>query len=149
MTVNSEFEDFYLIKPALLPIICFGLSLLLLYQTWSTEKNFVTLALCLFIFGLIIMYFNFRSVFKITIDETKITKTFFLNRKKKFIPYSDILESKLEYVQGLQNETGSITLGYYHCVFKLKNDEIFILSPLNFKNYREIVKAISVNRSIA
>jgi len=149
MAVNSEFEDFYLIRPAFLPIICFGLGFLFLYQTWTTEGNFLTLALCLFVFGIILLYLNFKSVFKIAVEETKITKIMFLNGKKYFIPYSDIQESKLEHVHGMRSKAGDITLGYYRCVFKLKNGEVFILSPVHFKNYREIVKAISANRSIS
>jgi len=149
MTVNSKFEDFYLIRPALLPFICFGSGFLFLYQTWTTEKKFLTLALCLFAFGAILLYLNFKSVFRITVDKTKITKISFINGKTQFIPYSDIQESKLEHIQGMRNKAGNITLGYYHCVFKLKNGEVLILSPLQFKNYKEIVKAISVNRSIS
>lgn len=147
MTVNSKFEDFYLIRPALIPILCFGFSLLFLYQTWTTEGNFLLLALCLFAIGVCILIINFRSVFKIIVDDTKIIKTFFLTRRTQCILYSDIHESKLKFVTGLQTKAGGITTGYYHCVFKLKNGETFILTPLHFKNYKQLVKAIGINRS--
>lgn len=150
MKVVSEFEDFYLLRPALLPIICLGLSLLFLTQeVHEHETNPKLVALFLFIAGAFILIFNFRSVYKLAVDEVKITKIFLISRKTQLVYFTDIQESKLEYVSGMRTKAGFVSLGYYHCKFTLKDGNTFILTPLHFKNYKQIVKAISENRSIA
>jgi len=146
MKLTSKFDDFYLLRLVILPILFTGLSIWL-YNLNRPNINSINGAYFFLILAFLILIYNLATIFQIEIEETEIIKVSFLTRKKKVIPYSTIKSSKLDYTSGGETDAGTINPGYYKCVFILENDEKLIISPVYFENYKELIRAISHNRN--
>lgn len=151
MTVVSKFEKLYLLRNAFMPIICIGLGLLLIdikiYYKKDADVTFVVFFLL--ILGCLILLYNFNSIYKLIVEETTITKVYFLSRKTEIIYYTSIKSSNKEFIDGSYSpEVGKISSGYYRYVFNLEKNKELIVSPLYFKNYNQIVTEINNNISL-
>jgi len=148
MTIVSKFHTLYLIRKAIGPTLFAFLSLLFLYQGFSLN-NFFQIKISIFLFLVCISFsiINLKSIYKLVIEESSIVKISIFYGVKKYIALSSIKASHLDYIQGVATEAGQINPGYYECVLILENDKKLIISPEKFKNYSEIIKAISHNRT--
>ncbi|OXA76472.1 hypothetical protein SAMN05444397_1137 [Flavobacterium aquidurense] len=147
MIVVSKFEKLYLLRNAIIPIICIGLSGLLLdvkiYYKKDADVYFPIFFLL--ILGCLVLFYNLNSIYTLVVEEKTITKIFFLSRKTERISYASIKSSNKEFINGsYSSEVGQITPGYYRHIFNLENGEKLIVSPLYFKNYNQLVTEISL-----
>lgn len=150
MMIISKFEKFYILRIVLIPIICFGLSILLIDVkiNYKKEVDVIYPVFFLLILGCSVLFYNLNSIYKIIVKETTITKIFFLSRKRETISYSSIKGSEKEFISGgWISDVGQISDGYYQYVFHLVNKKELRVSPLCFKNYNELIMAINNNRN--
>jgi hypothetical protein len=148
MMVISKFEKLYLLRKAFIPIICIGLSFLLLDVKYYYKKDADVMfpVFFLLIFGCLVLVYNLNSIYKIILEEKTITRINFLSRKRENISYTSIKSSNKEFVDGsYMYEVGQITSGYYRYVYTLANEKKMIISPLYFENYNQIVKEINLH----
>ena len=148
MIVVSKFEKLYLLRKALIPIICIGLNFLLLDIKIYYKKDIDVIfpIFIILILGCFILLYNLNSIYKIIVEETTITKIYFLLRKSESISYISIKSSDKEFINGSYIfEVGQITPGYYRYVFNLEKNKKLIVSPLYFKNYNQLITAINLN----
>ena len=151
MTLTSKFEKLYLLQIVFIPLICFGLSLLLLDVKieYNKDADVILPIIILLTVGCLVLLNNLNSIYEITVAETFISKKYFLSGKKEIIPFETILSLKREHIDGGYNsEVGLISDGYYEYVFSLVNGKTLIVSPLCFNNYKELILSINQNRNI-
>lgn len=147
--IISKFEKLYILRILLIPIICIGLSILLIAVkiNYKKEADIIYPVFFLLIFGFLVLLYNLSSIYKIIVEERTITKIYFLTRKRENIPYTLIKSLEKEFISdGLISDVGQISDGYNRYVFHLLNGKKLIVSPLCFKNYNDIVIAINNNR---
>lgn len=150
MIVASKFEKLYLLRKAFIPLICIGLSLLLLDIKiyYKKDIDIIFPVFFLLIVGFLVLLFNLNSIYKLIVEESIITKIYILSRNKESIPYTSIKSSNKEFIDGgYIFEVGQISDGYYKYVFNLEKNKELIVSPLYFKNYNQLVTAINFNIS--
>lgn len=150
MTVVSKFEKLFLLRNAFMPVICFGLSLLLLDVKiyYKKDADVIFAIFFLLILGCLVLFYNLNSIYKLIVGEAAITKIYYLLRKTEIIPYTSIKSSEKEFIDGSYSpEVGQLTSGYHIYVFNLKNGKNLIVSPSYFKNYNQLVTAINFNIS--
>ncbi|WP_337968755.1 hypothetical protein [uncultured Flavobacterium sp.] len=148
MTVVSKFEKLYLLRIVFLPIICIGLSVLLVDVkiNYKKDADVIFPISFLLILGCLVLFNNLKSLYKLIVEEKKITKIYFLSRKKEIIFYTSIKSLDKQFINGSYiYEVGKISSGYYRYVFNLENDKKLIISPLNLKNYRQLVAEINLH----
>jgi hypothetical protein len=148
MIVVSKFEKLYLLRNAFIPIICIGLSLLLsdIKIYYKKDIDVIFPVFFLSILGCLVLLYNLNSIYKIIVEETTITKVYFLSRKTENIPYASIKSLNKEFIDGSFSDAGQITSGYYRYVFNLEKNKELIVSPLYFKNCNELITAINKMR---
>lgn len=149
MIIVSKFEKLYLLRNAFMPIICICLGLLLIDIKIYYKKDIDVIfpVFFLLIIGLLVLFYNFNSIYKLIVEETTITKIYFLSRKTEIIYYETIKSSNKEFIDGSYSpEVGQITSGYYRYVFNLEKNKELIVSPLYFKNYNQLIIAINQMR---
>jgi hypothetical protein len=148
MVVVSKFEKFYLLRNVLVPIICIGLSILLLDVKFNYKKDADVIFPIFFLlaFGSLVLLYNLDSIYKIIVDETTISKVYFLSRKTEIISYASIKSLDKEFIDGgsIAN-VGRISDGYHKYVFNLVNGKKLIVSPLCFNNYNQLIITINQN----
>ncbi|MBF2093075.1 hypothetical protein [Flavobacterium psychrophilum] len=147
MKVVSKFEKLYLFRKVLIPIICFGLSLLLLDVKlyYKKDADVIFAIFFLSILGCLVLLYNLNSIYKLIVEETAITKIYLLSGKKESIAYTSIKSSDKEFVDGSYSpEIGQITSGYYRYVFNLEKKKTLIVSPSYFKNCNQLITAINL-----
>jgi len=150
MTVTSKFENLFLLQVVFIPLICFGLGLLLLDEKIDYNKDSdVTLPIIILLMvGCLVLLNNLNSIYNIIVTEKFITKKKLLSGKKEIIPFESIVSLTREHIEGgYSSEVGKISDGYYEYVFSLVNDKKLIVSPLCFNNYTELIMAINHNRN--
>lgn len=150
MTVTSKFENLYLLQIVFVPLICFGLVLLLLDAKIDYNKDSdVTLPIIILLtVGCLVLLNNLNSIYNIIVTEKFITKKKLLSGKKEIIPLESIISLTREHIEGgYSSELGKISDGYYEYVFSLVNDKKLVVSPLCFNNYKELIMAINQNRN--
>lgn len=150
MTVTSKFENLYLLQIVFVPLICFGLVLLLLDAKIDYNKDSdVTLPIIILLtVGCLVLLNNLNSIYNIIVTEKFITKKKLLSGKKEIIPLESIISLTREHIEGgYSSEVGKISDGYYKYVFSLVNDKKLVVSPLCFNNYQELIMAINHNRN--
>lgn len=148
--IISKFEKLYILRILLIPIICIGLSILLIDVkiNYKKEADIIYPVFFLLIIGFLVLLYNLSSIYKIIVEERTITKIYFLTRKRENIPYTLIKSLEKEFMSdGLFSDVGQISDGYNRYVFHLLNGKELIVSPLCFKNYNDIVIAINNNRN--
>lgn len=148
MIAVSKFEKLYLLKNAFIPIICIGLSILLLDVKFYYKKDadIIFPVFFLLILGGIILLYNLNSIYRIIVEETTIKKTYFLSRKTEIISYAFIKSLDRKFIPGeTSSEVGRISDGYHIYVFNLENGKNLIVSPLCFENYNQLIIAINHN----
>jgi len=145
--MTSRFETLFLIRKSFLPTILVVVCIYLLYMHYTEGYGYINFAVIFLILSMLILFFNFNSLYKIIVEKTGITKVFILNRKREFIPFTSIKSSRLEFVTGAETEAGQITPGFYICIFTLTNGKEFLLTPQQYENYNQLIKQISENRS--
>ncbi|MCD0465071.1 hypothetical protein [Flavobacterium sp. ENC] len=147
MIVVSKFEKLYLLRKALIPIICIGLSLLLLDVKiyYKKDADVIFPVFFLLVLGCLVLLYNLNSIYKLILEEKKITKIYFLSRKTESIPYTSIKSLEKEFINGSYIfEVGQITPGYYSYTFNLEKDKKLIVSPLYFKNCNQLIREINL-----
>ncbi len=140
MKLVSKFENFYILRLLIIPVLFAGLSILLVTSKPNVALFFLVLAF-------LVLTYNLATIFQIIVEEKEIIKISFLTRKKKVIPYSVIKSSRLDFTRGVETDAGIINPGYYRCIFILENNEELIISPLHFENYNELIRVIGQNRN--
>lgn len=151
MTVTSKFENLYLLRIVFIPLLCIGFVLLLLDVKIDYNKNIDIIfpIIILSLIACLVLLYNLNSIYKIIVDETTITKIYFLSGKKEIIPFESIISLTREHIEGgYSSEVGKISDGYYEYVFSLVNDKKLVVSPLCFNNYKELISNINQNRNI-
>lgn len=147
MIVVSKFEKLYLLRNVFVPIICFGLSALLVdvKMYYKKDADVIFPVIFLLIVGVAVLFFNLNSIYKLIVDEKTITKIYVLSGKKESIPYTSIKSLDKEFIDGSYiYEVGQITPGYYEYKFSLGDDKELIISPSNFKNYNQLIAEINL-----
>jgi hypothetical protein len=138
------------LRIVLVPIICVGLSILLIdiKINYKKEADVIYPVFFILIIGCLVLLYNLNSIYKIIVEETTITKGYFLLRKRETISYAFIKSMDKEFISGgWISDVGQISDGYYRYVFQLVNGKELIVSPLCFKNYNELIIAINNNRN--
>lgn len=131
-----------------MPIICFGLSLLLLDVKiyYKKDADVIFPVFFLLILGCLVLLYNLNSIYKLIVEEKIIKKIYILSGKAESISYTSIKSSEKEFIKGsYSTEVGQITPGYYRYVFYLENDKKLIVSPLYFKNCNQLITEINLN----
>jgi energy-coupling factor transporter transmembrane protein EcfT len=147
MIVVSKFEKLYLLRNVFIPIICIGLSVLLVDVKiyYKKEADVFFPVIFLLILGCLVLFYNLSSIYKIIVEEKTITKIYFLSRKTEIISYMSIKSSEKEFVDGsYSTEVGQITPGYYRYVLNLEKNKKLIVSPLYFKNCNQLIAEINL-----
>lgn len=147
MMVVSKFEKLYLLRNVFVPIICIGLSVLLIDVKihYKKDADVIFPVIFLTIVGLAVLFFNLNSLYKLIVDEKTITKIYILSRKKERIYYSSIKSLEKEFIDGSHiYEVGQITPGYYEYKFSLEDGKELMISPSNFKNYSQLIAEINI-----
>ncbi|WP_163411589.1 hypothetical protein [Flavobacterium ajazii] len=147
MIVVSKFEKLYLLRNIFFPIICIGLSILLIDVKMYYKKDAdVTFPVTfLLIVGCLVLFYNLNSIYKLILEEKTIIKIYVLSRRKESIPYTSIKSLDKEFIDGSHiYEVGQITPGYYDYKFSLEDDKELIISPSNFKNYKQLITEINL-----
>lgn len=150
MMIVSKFEKLYILRIVLIPIVCIGLSILLIDVkiNYKNEADIIYTVFFLLILGFLVLFYNLNSIYKIIVEETAITKVCFLTRQREIISYAFIKSLDKEFISGgWISDVGQISDGYNRYVFQLVNGKKLILSPLCFKNCNELIIAISNNRN--
>lgn len=148
MIVVSKFEKLYLLRNVFVPIICFGLSALLVdvKMYYKKDADVVFPVIFLLIVGVAVLFYNLNFIYKLIVEEKTITKIYFLSRKTESIPYSSIKSLDKEFIDGSYIcEVGQITPGYYSYIVNLENDKKLIISPLYFKNCNQLIAKINLH----
>ena len=148
--IVSKFEKLYLLRITLVPIICIGLSILLfdIKINYKKDADVNLPIIILLIFGCLVLFYNLNSIYKIIVEETKITKVYFLSRKTEIITYESIKSLDKEFIKGAEiTEVGKISDGYNRYLLNTANGNNLIISPLYFKNYNQLIIAINRNRN--
>ncbi|MNQ54998.1 hypothetical protein D3C85_690790 [compost metagenome] len=146
----SKFEKLYLLRNVLIPIICIGLSILLLDVKLNYKKDADVIFPIIFLLtlGCLVLLYNLNSIYKIIVEETTIKKVYFLSRKTEFISYTSIKSLEKEFIDGGSiAKVGRISDGYNRYIFNLANGKKIIISPLCFENYNQLIIAINHNRT--
>lgn len=146
MIVISKFEKLYLLRKAFLPIICIGLSILLLDVKFYYKKDVDIISPVFFLltFGCLVLFYNLNSIYKLILEEKTMTRINLLSGKKESISYTSIISSNKEFVEGsYMYQVGQITSGYYRHRYVLESNKQLIVSPLYFENYNQIIKEIN------
>ena len=149
MIVVSKFEKLYLLRIVFIPIICFGLSILLVDVKINYKKDVDVIGPVIFllILGCSVLFYNLSLIYKIIVEETKIKKVYFLSRKTEIISYEFIKSFEKEFIDGMSSsEVGQISDGYSSYAFNLLDGNVIVISPLCFKNYEQLILAINDNR---
>ena len=148
MKITSEFRTLFIVRKILgiTSILAIGCFLII---SALEKKEWEMLLLILFA-ELILLYFlikDFQKIYKIKVAENGIYKISIFLNKAEFIPYKEIKTVRSEKVQGSSTDAGEITLGYFESVLITNKNQKILISPDNFENYNEIMKAIKLNRS--
>lgn len=150
MIVTSKFEKLYLLRIAFIPLICTALSILLvdIKIYYKKDADVIFPIIFLLTVGCLVLLYNLNSIYKIIVEETTITKIYFLLRKKEIISYASIKSLDKEFISGGNiTEVGQISDGYYRYTFNLKNGKKLIISPLCFENFNQLIIVINHNRN--
>ncbi len=148
--IVSKFEKLYILRILLIPIICIGLSILLIDVkiNYKKEADIIYPVFFLLILGFLVLLRNLNSIYKIIVEETTITKIYFLTQKREIISYTLIKSLEKEFISGgWISDVGQISDGYNRYIFHLLNGKELIVSPLYFKNYYDLIIAINNNRN--
>lgn len=146
--IVSKFEKLYILRIFILPIIYIGLSILLIdiKMNYKKDLNIKYVTIFLLILAFFVLLYNLNSIYKIVVENTKVTKIYLLTQKKEIIPNNLIKSFNKEFIDGgWISDVGQISNGYNRYIFKLHNGKDLIISPLFFKNYNELIMAINNN----
>lgn len=148
MELTSRFETFYLVRKFTAPVLFAFLGSLFLYQGFKLHP-FVHFACSIFFFvvSVTVLLINLASISSLKIEDTRIVIIPYMFGKQRYVDFSEVESSHLEFIRGIETDAGYVNPGYYRCVLMLKGHQKFILSPDKFENYSEILKAISYNRT--